>query len=220
MYNPKNGDARLSGTLASLVGLETGLKKKDKALISSSIDKIILAHSIIMAYGGLPLIYSGDEIGLCNDYSYQKEMSKAYDNRWMHRPKMDWKAAKKRSKKGTVEYQVFNAIKKLIKIRVNSPDWADLNNTQLCYCENKHVLAFLRWNEVGRKTLVLVNFHHTTQFIKKDLLFRLGFDMARGVVDKYTGKAPDYHEELVSMRPYQFYWITDKKYYNSAVNRD
>jgi len=219
MFNPKNGDARISGTLASLAGLETGIAKKDKELIDKSIQKIILTHSIIMSFGGLPLLYSGDEIGLCNDYSYQKEMAKAYDNRWMHRPKMDWKAAERRSKKNTIESRIFNALKRLIAVRTNSPDWADLNNTQLCYCENKHVLAFLRWNEVGRKTLVLVNFHDSQQFVTKDILFRLGFDMARGVIDKYTGDIPNYLDEQIVMQPYQFYWITDKKYHNPLLDR-
>ena len=217
MFNPKNGDARLSGTLASLAGLEMGLEQKDQDLVDRSIDKIILAHSIIMSFGGLPLIYSGDEIGLCNDYGYQQELAKAYDNRWMHRPKMDWKAAKKRTKKGSIEYRIFNALKHLIQIRANSPEWADLNNTELCYCENKHILAYLRWNDVGRKTLILANFHNSEQFVKKDILFRLGFDMARGVIDKFSGKPPDYHQELIVMQPYQFYWISDKKYYNQRL---
>ncbi len=217
MFNPKNGDARISGTLASLTGLETALKSKSKPAIEEAIKKITLVHSIIMSFGGLPLIYSGDEIGLLNDYSYLKDSAKAYDNRWMHRPMMDWKAAEKRKKEEAVEKQIFSAIQKLIAIRKESPEWADHNNTTLSYCENKHIFTYLRWNELGRKTLVMANFHSSVQYIKKDILYRHGFDMARGVVDKFSGKAPSYLKELVAFQPFQFYWITDKKHHTPMV---
>ena len=217
MFNPKNGDARISGTLASLSGLETALKSKSKQAIEDAIKKITLVHSIIMSFGGLPLIYSGDEIGLLNDYSYLKDPAKAYDNRWMHRPMMDWKAAEKRKKDRAVEKQIFSALQKLIAIRKESPEWADHNNTTLSYCENKHIFTYLRWNELGRKTLVMANFHSSVQYIKKDILYRHGFDMDRGVVDKFSGKAPTYLKELVAFQPFQFYWITDKKHYTPMV---
>ncbi len=217
MFNPKSGDARISGTLASLAGLETAINTKDKKIEKTAIDKVILVHSIIMSFGGLPLIYSGDEIGLLNDYSYQKDSAKAYDNRWMHRPLMDWKAAKKREKKGSIEQRLFTALKKLIAIRKDSPEWSDFNNNDLRYCENKHVMVYLRLDDRGRNTLAMVNFHGSEQFVKKDILFRHGFDMTGGVVDKYSGKAPSYNDELVVFKPYQFFWIIDKVHHHAQV---
>jgi len=134
----------------------------------------------------------------------------------MHRPKMNWNAAKKRHKKGTVEQKLFSSLQKLISIRSNTPEWSDLNNCSLSYCENKHVLAYLRWNDLGRKTLVLANFHDSQQFVRKDILFRHGFDMIAGVVDKFSGKEPHYNDELIVFKPYQFFWITDKIYHVPA----
>ncbi len=217
MFNPKNGDARISGTLASLAGLETALQSKDKKAIDTAINRITLLHSIIMSFGGLPLIYSGDEIGLVNDYSYQKDVSKAYDNRWMHRPVMDWKAADRRHREGTIEQRIFTNIQTLINIRKQTPEWADLNNCTLVYCENKHVIAYLRWSDHGLKSLVLANFHNSTQFIKKDIVLRHGFDIQAGLIDAITGKAPKYRHELLVFEPYQFYWLGDRRRLNTQT---
>ena len=63
MLNPDNGDARISGTLASLAGLEKALEQREPQQIENSLRRIVLVHAIIMSFGGLPMIYSGDEIG-------------------------------------------------------------------------------------------------------------------------------------------------------------
>ncbi len=70
MYNPRSGDGRITGSAASLLGLETALETGDPERIRTSIDKIILLHAIILSIGGIPLIYAGDEIATLNDYSY------------------------------------------------------------------------------------------------------------------------------------------------------
>jgi hypothetical protein len=44
------------------------------------------------AYGGIPLLYMGDELALRNDSGYLADAALAPDNRWMHRPPMDWAA--------------------------------------------------------------------------------------------------------------------------------
>jgi amylosucrase len=76
--NPKTGDCRISGTTASLAGLESGQK--------GAIERILLAYSIAMSTGGIPLIYLGDEVGQLNDYSYVNDPDKMDDSRWVHRP--------------------------------------------------------------------------------------------------------------------------------------
>jgi amylosucrase len=88
--NPRTNDARISGSLASLCGLEKALHQSNETDIQISIDKILLmqAHSFLI--GGLPMIFYGDEVGYTNDYSYLNDPGKSYDNRWMHRPLIDW----------------------------------------------------------------------------------------------------------------------------------
>jgi amylosucrase len=55
--NPKTQDARLSGSLASLCGLESAIEAKDVALIQTSIDKILLMQAQSIFVGGLPMLF-------------------------------------------------------------------------------------------------------------------------------------------------------------------
>ena len=70
------------------------------------------AHSFFI--GGVPMIFYGDETGYTNDYSYLDDAGKSYDNRWMHRPVIDWKKNKNIDKKGTIEQRIFSATQKLL----------------------------------------------------------------------------------------------------------
>ena len=85
-YNPKTGDAGISGTLASLCGLEKAIEENNINEITISIKKILLMQSLSFFVGGLPMIFYGDEVGYVNDYTYLDDTGKSYDNRWMHRP--------------------------------------------------------------------------------------------------------------------------------------
>jgi amylosucrase len=89
MSNPKTGDARISGSLASLAGLESALAQQDEKAIDLAVGRVLMLQGLALAYGGLPMLYYGDELGTLNDYSYQEDPDKAYDNRWMHRVKVE-----------------------------------------------------------------------------------------------------------------------------------
>ncbi|MDX1654399.1 MAG: alpha-amylase family protein, partial [Candidatus Competibacteraceae bacterium] len=101
-YNPRTGDRRISGTLASLAGLEQALEQQDPAGIELAVRRILLVHNLIFAFGGIPLLYMGDELGLLNDHGYLDDPDLAGDNRWMHRPNMDWQRAERRHDRDSV----------------------------------------------------------------------------------------------------------------------
>src|SRR5262249_13380494 len=120
-YNPRTQDMRISGTTASLVGLELALTSGDETDIENALRRILLIHAIILSVGGIPLIYLGDEIATMNDYSYEQEPGKADDNRWVHRPRMDWQRAARRGDPTTVEGRVFHRLSHLIQTRKMTP---------------------------------------------------------------------------------------------------
>ena len=93
--NEATGDKRISGTFASLAGLEQALAMGDQRLVDRAVDRILLGHALIASFGGIPLIYMGDELGLLNDYGYLDDRDHAHDSRWVHRPRMDWALADK-----------------------------------------------------------------------------------------------------------------------------
>ena len=144
--NPKTNDARISGALASLCGLEDALEKKSKHLTDLSISKILLMQAFSIFSGGLPMLFYGDEVGYTNDYSYVQDPAKSYDNRWMHRPVVDWAKNEKRCQEHTVEHRIFKGTQKLIALRRNIRVLTDESNIIFAGMHNRHIVLFKRFN--------------------------------------------------------------------------
>jgi amylosucrase len=175
--NKKTGDARISGSLASLAGLETALEEANPEAITSAIKTIILLHSVILSFGGIPLLYYGDSTGTLNDDSYLNDVHKRNDNRWTHRPQLDWDKIERRKEVGTVEYRIFNELKKLIAIRKEVPAFADKNNRALLTTKNPHLLVYARFNSTfaTKRVLVVCNFSDIEQGLEINHLKEKGF---------------------------------------------
>jgi amylosucrase len=163
-YNPKTGDARISGTLASLCGLEKAIDEKNEDEIAIAINKILLMQSLSFFIGGLPMIFYGDEVGYTNDDSYTKYEGKSYDNRWMHRPIINWKKNKLKDKKGTVEEQIFSGTKKLLSIRKKLHAITDTSNLTWITPHNIHVAAFIRTSDT-QQIFCLYNFSDRPAYV-------------------------------------------------------
>lgn len=142
--NPKTQDARISGSLASLCGLEKALASGDADWIDISIRKILLMQAHSFFAGGIPMLFYGDETGHINDYTYLDDPGKSYDNRWMHRPLIDWEKNERVHEPGTVEQKVFSGTQKLIQLRKQLEAFADYNNLQWISPHNTHIAAFIR----------------------------------------------------------------------------
>ncbi len=211
MRNEVTGDARICGSLASLAGLEAASESGDPALISAAIDKILLLHSVILSFGGIPLLYNGDALGVVNDYSYRDDDSKSSDNRWVHRPKINWERAELRKKQGTVEYTLFTALKKMIAIRKETSAFADFNNRELLDVNNEHLLCFIRFNHQrpSEKVLVVANFDASPQYLDLDAISGPGMNSYGHFIDLYTGRSPAQFERQIILQAYQFYWLTE-----------
>jgi amylosucrase len=203
--NPKTNDARISGSLASLCGLEYAVEHKIQDLVNMSIDKILLMQAQSILLGGIPVLFYGDECGYTNDYSYLLDPAKSYDNRWMHRPIIDWKKNEKRKKKGTTEQTVFSATKKIIEIRKKYSVFGDYNNIEWMTPHNIHIAGYIRYNDTT-KIFCLFNFSDHDAYLswyafrekgcKSGLQFQ---DLWSG--SKYTIGADDQH---LVLKPYQF----------------
>jgi len=208
--NERSGDARISGSLASLAGLEAALEAGDEAAIDHGIERILLLHGMILSFGGIPLLYYGDEIGTLNDYSYLEDEAKAGDSRWLHRPEMDWSKAELRHRRGTVEQRLFDGVAGLIAVRKQVPAFADFNNRELLDTGNPHLFVFRRGNpfEMHDDVLVVANFDDSPQSLDlSDLGNRGAFGFGE-LRDLCTGEAPArFHNRLV-VPPRRFYWLS------------
>ena len=83
--NPETGDARISGSLASLAGLETALAGLDPHATEMATKRILAALTIVTFTPGIPLVMIGDEIATVSNHSYRASPELASDNRWSHR---------------------------------------------------------------------------------------------------------------------------------------
>jgi amylosucrase len=203
--NPKTQDARISGSLASLCGLEKAQKDNSSYAHAIAIRKIMLmqAHSFML--GGIPILFYGDEQGLVNDYSYLSDPGKSYDNRWMHRPIINWELWEKGNNQDGQE--IFKATQQLIRIRKKLPALADFGNIRWLTPHNIHVAGFMR--EIsGQSIYCLFNYGSTTAYLTW-FAFRESGRSVKQLYDHWSGNkietGPD-HEYLI-MDPYQFFLL-------------
>lgn len=211
--NQKTGDARISGSLASLVGLETALESGDPQRIDNAVQHIILLHSIILSFGGIPLLYYGDELGQLNDCSFLDDENKAHDTRWTHRPNFDWNKAELRHQPGTIEQKLFNASKQMIAVRKEIPAFADFNNRELIHVDNPHLFVFSRFNLLRTTggVLVVVNFDARPQHLDLTNPHIKSVLSYGHITDLVSGDTPSMFKDQLVIPPYHFYWLTDQK---------
>ena len=162
-YNdaPELGDARMCGPTASLCGLESA--NPDMAV---KLD--VMLHAFLLTQSGIPVLYSGDEIGQLNDYTYHDDPDKAVDSRYVHRGAFHWENAAKRNDLSTPEGRIFDAIQTLVKLRDTQAVFSNSADTWLIETNNDHVLGIGRY--YGEKTqkekmLAFFNFSDEAQTI-------------------------------------------------------
>ncbi len=123
LYNadPVTGDARFCATTASMCGIEAAGFEQDDAKMDTAITKDLMLHAYMLSQSGLPIIYSGDEIGEVNDYTYKDDPEKAEDSRYIHRGIFPWELVKNIDKTGTVQERIFSGLDRLERIRRENP---------------------------------------------------------------------------------------------------
>lgn len=209
--NTKTGDARISGSLASLVGLEAGLENGDEEAVETAIKTILLLHGMILSFGGIPLLYYGDAIGMLNSLEYLADPNHRLDTRWAHRSRFDWNKADKRHKTGTVEYRIFSALKKMIALRKETPAFADFDNRQLLAVDNSNLLAFIRTDPQNSRNKVLVvgNFSVEAQMLQISALRAFGLFQQDSMRNICTGAPVAVEKDAIIIPALCFYWLTD-----------
>lgn len=200
-FNPVTLDARNSGTFASMCGLEQAMREKHSYKIEQAVKRILLLNSIIIAYTGIPLFYSGDEIGQLNDWSYKNDESIAGDSRWLHRGRMDWDAAAKRYDPATVQGHIFTGIKKMLQIRKNSPYFRSDLKSDPVDLENSSVFGFHKSN----KMMVLANFSEREQWVSTNRFDWFG--LPGEMEDLLTGRPIRSYHNRILLGPYEYVWL-------------
>ncbi len=200
--NPTTGDMRISGTMASLAGLEQAIELDDEHLKELSVKRILLLNSIILTIGGIPLLYLGEEWGTINDYDFVRDPAKATDTRWVHRPKMRLEWLEAGIKDVGERSRIYESIRRLIELRKQEPALAGME-MELIPVDSPHVLAYLRQSS-GSRLVVLANFSEHEQSVEGNRLRTAG--LGRFFLDLYSGETLG-TSQSVSLGPYQFRWL-------------
>ena len=143
--DPRTGDARTSGTTASLAGLEAALESGDALAEELALRRILLLYAVAFAHGGLPLIYMGDELGLRNDHAWEADPARRDDNRWMHRPAMDWDGGRAPPRPGLRSRGACGqGLRRLVAARRATRAAHAQGTTEPMWTGNDHVFGLLR----------------------------------------------------------------------------
>ena len=205
--NPRTGDARISGSLASLAGLERGLQMQDEGEIELAIRRICLLHALIFSIGGIPLIYLGDELGVLNDYAFRNDPAKAGDSRWVHRPHMDWTNVEQRHDPTTAPGRIYGRLQRLIHLRKMTPALAG-HQMEIVNTGNDHVFGYVRMHSVSgreQRMLVLANFTESEQALSANELRLYG--LSYRFKELIAGDVLALGAGGVVLEPYQVMWL-------------
>lgn len=164
LYNddPVTKDARFCGTTASMCGIEQAIADGNQAALDDAIRLDVMLHAYMLTQSGIPMLYSGDEIGQLNDYSYWEDPDKAADSRYVHRGAFRWELAKKRKAKTGVQGQLFQALQKLEMIRREEPVFGADANVYTYDVHNDSILCILREKD-GELFMGMFNFSDSAQ---------------------------------------------------------
>lgn len=159
LYNadPVTGDARFCGTTASMCGVEKAGFEQDSEAMERAISLVLMLHAYMFMQSGIPVLYSGDEIGQVNDYTYRDDPNKAADSRYLHRGPMKWELAANIQKTGTVESKIFWGLDRLERIRRSEKVFVSNADTWTIETKDQSVLCIARAFE-GEKIIGLFNF--------------------------------------------------------------
>jgi amylosucrase len=170
--NPETGDARISGSAASLCGIEAAQTPDE---LDRAIRRLVLLYAVVFAFGGIPLIYMGDELAMRNDHSYLEDPALADDNRWLHRPRMDWSAAARRHDPATLEGRVFGWMKRLVEARQDLLALRAGGELEILGVDNGAVFAWRRRHPRSGTFVGLANFAEHPQSVNAAAVGHFGW---------------------------------------------
>jgi amylosucrase len=201
----RTGDARVCGMAATLCGLEAALDAGDPAELAAAVRRLETLYSVVFSFGGIPVLWMGDELAQRNDRDWAREPAHADDSRWVHRPAMDWAAADRRRDLGTVQGQVFAAIRRLVEARRSRPALQGGGETEVLVPDDPHVLAYRCRHPTSEPLVALANFSDSRQSVDLGLLATAGVGEPRHVHS--TSGRLDLAAGRLHLPPWGFAWV-------------
>ena len=159
LYNedPVTQDARFCGTTASMCGIERAEFEQNEEMMQSAIQMDVMLHAYMFMQSGIPVLYSGDEIGQVNDYTYKDDPQRSADSRYIHRGAMHWELAERIEVSGAVENQIFYRLDELEKLRKEEKAFVSYADVWTLETGERELLCIGRYYD-GDQILGIFNF--------------------------------------------------------------
>lgn len=159
LYNddPVTQDARFCGTTASMCGIEKAGFEQNKEAMETAVREDLMLHAYMLTQSGIPMLYSGDELGQVNDYSYKEDPAKCADSRYIHRGKLRWELAENKNDHTTVQGSIFQTLDRLEKIRGQEITFDKAADVYTYDVHDDSILCILREYK-GRRFFGIFNF--------------------------------------------------------------
>ncbi|MGO4598345.1 alpha-amylase family protein [Terrabacter sp. 2RAF25] len=205
-HNPATGDKRISGTAAALTGLSDAERRRDAGGVGLGLARLFLAHAVVSGWGGIPVVWSGDELGMPNDPHWAEEPGHEDDNRWAHRERIDWALAERRGDLGTTAGKVFQGLRHLAAVRRTLPQLHASAQTRVVLETDDGVLAVVRTHPSGSMVCVY-NVTASWQTVPVRLFSDAGITHAHDAL----GGHPVFGDArgLASLSPYAAWWVVE-----------
>ena len=175
LYNddPVTQDARFCGTTASMCGIEKAGFEQNKEAMETAVREDLMLHAYMLTQSGIPMLYSGDELGQVNDYSYKEDPAKCADSRYIHRGKLQWELAENKNDLTTVQGSIFQTLDRLEKIRGQEITFDKDADVYTYDVHDDSVLCILREYK-GRRFFGIFNFsdQEKTAWMQEDGVYR------------------------------------------------
>ncbi|MFX0537559.1 alpha-amylase family protein [Ornithinimicrobium sp. Y1847] len=217
-HNPATDDKRISGSAASLAGLGSALAALEAAfdevgveeaavLVDRAVARVLLGYAVIHGFGGIPVIWSGDEIAALNDDAWADTPEHADDNRWAHRPRLDWgRVLQAREDPGSAPGRVLAGMRQLAHVRAGLPHLHASVPAEVVASPDPGIFAVLRRHPVG-PLLGLYNITETPRQVPAWWLSELGLAPEQ-TIDALNGYPPNLEADgSIYLSTYQPVWL-------------
>lgn len=207
--NPATGDRRISGMAASLAGLDRA--GTDPAARQRVLDRLLLAYALVFGWGGIPVIWMGDELAMTNDPDWATEDGHSGDNRWTHRPRMDWALAGRRHDQASVQGRMFAGLRRLAERRAGLAQLHAGVAAEVLEPSDPGVLAVRRSHPIGP----LLGLYNVTEGWRPFPLSRVAELCLAGGTDAISGRPVQGSGGLLGgdgalwLAPHAAHWIVD-----------
>ncbi|MEO7979632.1 MAG: amylosucrase, partial [Sporichthyaceae bacterium] len=202
--NPRTGDRRISGSAASLVGLDAALDSGDAVEAAIAGDRLLMLYSVVYVFGGVPLLYMGDELAQRNDPHWADDPVHAGDNRWLHRPPWDRAGAARRHDPTTVEGRVFAGLAELARARAGLVHLRAGGSTEVLDVGDDRVLAVLRRHPRSGRLVALAAFNDQPVRLPRRSALACFPGPAHLVL---AGPGVELHDDGLVLPPWSYAWV-------------